>query len=325
MNTRPAIPRRTHPIYTGRYLLATNQVSALYDTVVQWITCRSPGGLIYGRQRIGKTRAIRFLMEFLPQEFGSDLPIFLFLCQEHKIANEKMFFESMLTNVRHPLALDPPHRASVKRDRLYNFLIEKGYTSVEKRIILLMDDAQRLHSYHYEWLMDIYNELDRAGIEMTVLLVGQKELKHQKDAFISAGKSQIVGRFMVHEQQFFGLRTMADIQTCLEGYDEGSTYPDDSDWSYSRYFFPDLFDQGFRISHLTKDFYESFMSMRKEAGIHNRLEIPMQYFTRAVEYIFNTYGIEGKNVNQVTVTHIVAAIQFTKYIEAELAVAMLGE
>jgi AAA domain len=323
MLTRPLLPPRTHPVHTGRYLLGTNEITKMYNTVSRWIECRSPGGIIFGRQRIGKTRAIRFLKEFLPNEFGTDLPVFLYLCQEYARPNELVFFEDLLRNVGHPLASTPPARAAIKRDRLYNFLIDKGLKTVEKRVILILDDAQRLQEQHYEWLMDIYNALDRANVELTILLVGQKELKIQKDLFVSTNKAQIVGRFMVHEHEFFGLKTVEDISACLEGFDYDSKYPDDSECSFTQYFFPEMFQEGFRLSNLSNDFYETFVNMRKENGFHEPLEVPMQYFTRSIEYILKTYGVEGENVEKLTQSHIQDAIRFTNYIEMEISASKL--
>ncbi|GGB52847.1 ATP-binding protein [Fictibacillus barbaricus] len=323
MLTRPLLPPRTHPIYTGRYLLGTNEITKMYNTVSRWIECRSPGGIIYGRQRIGKTRAIRFLKEFLPNEFGTDLPVFLYLCQEYIRPNELVFFEDLLRNVDHPLATAPPARAAVKRERLYNFLIVRGLKTVEKRVIFILDDAQRLKEPHYEWLMDIYNALDRANIELTILLVGQKELKNQKNLFVTANKAQIVGRFMIHEHEFYGLKTIDDISACLQGYDTDSKYPADSECSFTQYFFPEMYQEGFRLSNLSNDFYQLFLDMRKEYGIHGPLEVPMQYFTRAVEYILKTYGVEGENVEQLTIAQIREAILFTNYIEMEISASKL--
>lgn len=42
----------------------------MYKTVFQWIEERMPGAIIYGRPRLGKTRAITYLMNCLPQDFG---------------------------------------------------------------------------------------------------------------------------------------------------------------------------------------------------------------------------------------------------------------
>lgn len=73
--------------------------------------------------------------------------------------------------------------------------------------------------------MDIHNELDREGISLTALLMGQSELVHQRTAFIQTGKAQIVGRFMVHEYKFTGVKSADDLKTCFAGYDHETEFP----------------------------------------------------------------------------------------------------
>lgn len=186
----PHIPKGTHPIETGRYLIATNEIGRMYDKVSQWIDNRSPGGIIYGRPRLGKSRAINYLMHILPNDYDH-IPVFFIQGRQYRIPNENVFFQDLLRDVGHELALKG--KANIKRDRLVRFLIERGEQSVQHRLILFIDDAQRLHEFHYNWLMDIHNELDRAGLSMTVILVGQKELLHQRSAFIQAKKSTNCG------------------------------------------------------------------------------------------------------------------------------------
>lgn len=105
--------------------------------------------------------------------------------------------------------------------------------------------------------MDIYNELDSAGISMTVILVGQEELVHQRSAFIQAKKAQIIGRFMIHEYKFKGVTDIKDMTVCLAGYDNVSEYPINSGWSFTRYYFPEIFDQGHRLHHCAKELFST--------------------------------------------------------------------
>lgn len=137
--------------------------------------------------------------------------------------------------------------------------------------------------------MDIYNELDRHEISATFILVGQRELVHQRQAFEKAKQMQIVGRFMVHLHQFAGLRDLDDCRFCLEQYDQGCEYPDASGWSFTRYYFPIGFEAGWRLAHEAKELWEAFKLVRAEAKLPGKLEIPMQYFSRTVECAMKTF------------------------------------
>lgn len=307
---RPILVPKSHPIQTGRYLLPTSQISSLFETVTHWINCRSPGGIIYGNPRRGKTRAIQYLMHQLPSYYQDKISVFSVICRNYKTANESVFFEDLLKDIGHAFYNG---RANVKRERLTKFLIERGFQSLNKRVIIIMDDAQHLHPLHYGWLMDIYNELDAQGIELNLMLVGQPELLAQKSSFIASRKAQIVGRFMIHEYEFKGLQTRQDIFGCLNSYDEEAFYPVDSACSFTQYYFFNQFQQGFRLANYTDEIYVAFDEARKEQGITGKFEIPMQFFTRMVEYLLSEYGGDGQQVASLTRKHLKDAISFSGY------------
>lgn len=50
-----------HPIESGNYHIATNEILNLYNVINKWIKNRLPGGIVYGRPRLGKTRAIEYM------------------------------------------------------------------------------------------------------------------------------------------------------------------------------------------------------------------------------------------------------------------------
>ncbi len=312
---RPFVPLGTHPIETGRYILETNEIKKLNIRLANWISNRASGGIIYGRPRLGKTRAIKYASLQLADQGQANLPIFNLRCRLYKSPVENTFFEDILKDMRH--ALFKSGKAADKRERLLNFLIEQGEKSGLQKILVFIDDAQRLVEMHYGWLMDIYNDLDQYGINLTIILVGQPEIIHLKEAFSKAKKGQIIGRFMVQEYKFNGIKTFGDIRSCLISYDD-TVYPADSDWSFTRYYFPELFADGFRLENCADDIFSIFSDLRAEAQIKKPLEIPMQYFTRIVEYVLRKYGVNGENLNKLSITQWREAILESGYIEAEI-------
>ncbi len=135
---RPYIPKGSHPIETGNYNLPTCEILNLYDEISRWINNRSPGAIVYGRPRLGKTRAIRFVKSFIKEEFGESLPIFQMCCNKYKVPNENRFFTDLLKDLGHSLYLNG--KIELKRDSLIKFLIERAEVSAQHRIILFIDD-----------------------------------------------------------------------------------------------------------------------------------------------------------------------------------------
>lgn len=315
MYTRPIVTKGQHPIETGNYHLPTNAIIELYTVVSRWISNRSPGGIVYGRPRLGKTRAIRYLEVYLQHEFGEKLPIFKMYCSHHK-PNENRFYTDLLRDLGH--SAYNQGKAEVKKDRLLKFLIERAESSGHHKIILFIDDAQMLYEQDYNWLMDIYNQLDRFGITMTVILVGQEELLHQKSAFISVEKMQIIGRFMVHEHKFSGVKTTDDLRVCLQGYDNTSEYPEGSGCSYTRYFFIEAYEDGCRLVNEAHLIFNKFEELRANANIRGQIEIPMQYITLTVDNCLKIFGSNGKGVHWPSLVDWEEAIKTSGYIEAEI-------
>jgi hypothetical protein len=52
-----------HPVESQSYLLLTPAIERLAEQMSEWIDYRFSGAIVFGDQRIGKTRAIRALIE----------------------------------------------------------------------------------------------------------------------------------------------------------------------------------------------------------------------------------------------------------------------
>ncbi|NUU75388.1 ATP-binding protein [Paenibacillus xylanilyticus] len=313
---RPLLPKGAHPVETGKYDIPTNEINNLYARVKESIEDRLPGTVVHGRPRLGKTRAIAYLMKALPMDFEK-LPMYNLLCREHTKPNEDVFFTEILKDIGH--GFYSSRNAVLKRERLLKFLIEQADAAGQNRTVFFLDDAQRLHEIQYGWLMDISNELDRYGINLTVFLVGQNELLNQRSVFFEEEKYQIIGRFMVEPYKFHGIRSEDDLNECLLCYDEGAFYPYDSAWSFTRYYFPESFEkEEFRLSNYSKQLFDVFVSLRQEAGISKSFEIPMQYVTRTIEFALKKYGCEGNDVESLNQALWKRAIKSSGYIEAEI-------
>ena len=304
-----------HPIESGNYHIITKEILDLYGVINKWIKNRLPGGIVYGRPRLGKTRAIEYMRYYLKEEYGKEFPIFSILCSQHK-PSENKFYTDMLREVGH--GFYSQGKAEVKKERLINFFIEEAEKSNQGKIVLFIDEAHMLFEQDYNWLIDIYNQLDRKKINMTVILVGQEELKHQRSSFIVSKKNQIIGRFMVQEYKFSGIKSLQEMKICLDGYDFSSEYPADSGWSFTRYFFPEAYDNGYRLTNDAEVIFNSFQNLRLENNIKSEFEIPMQYFTLSINNCLSTYGANGKNVYWPSKMNWEQVIQDSGYLESEI-------
>lgn len=291
---RPSIPAGTHELELDAYLLPTNEIRKLLKKLVEWIEVRSPGGIVYGRQRRGKTQAISYIQKVLDHRYAGELPNF-FIPAKHKLtANEEHFYELLLKWVGHDFPF--AGKKNQKFDRLSKFLQEKGEKSKYKQVVIIIDEAQSLLDAHYKWLIDLYNSLDAIQVKLIVLLIGQPELKSTKSAYIVEGKNHIVGRFMIKEHELFGAKTVEDFRVCLNGYDT-LEYPEGSGWTYTRYYYPEAYAEGKRLEHCAKDLFEAFALVRQEEGFRGDMEVGMQDLTTTIKCALVKFGVESKKKN----------------------------
>jgi hypothetical protein len=101
---------------------------------------------------------------------------------------------------------------------------------------------------------------------------------------------------MVEELAFHGVRNAEDVATCLLGYDE-TTYPQGNDWPFTRFYLPQVFDSGYRLTDDAHVLWRAFEEAHNKACLPGRLEISMESFVRAVEI-----GLERASAETMIIT-----------------------
>ncbi len=270
-----------HPVVEQKYILPTPSIEEMYLRVKKLIRLRTPGGIIFAHPRFGKTYSIRYVARVLREDFPKAV-ILSFGCQKKKAPSEDAFFTVLLQATSHAGA----HAGSVskKRSKLNDRIKELVDRSGHNWFVMFADEAQRLDVIQYEWLRDVHDDLERIGIRMITLLVGQPSLLNRKSSFMQAGEAQIVTRFMIDELQFHALRSAEDFATCLAGYDV-ACFPEGSGWTYTQFFLPAAYSSGFRLVKYASMLWSAFSEAHLAARFAFTLEVPMQYFARSVEIV----------------------------------------
>lgn len=268
-----------HPLTTHQYMLPTASIDTFMSRVKRLIRNHTPGAIVYADPRVGKTYAIRYVKNALREEYPG--VVCLSWGTESKVKpSEEAFFTTLLEAASHPEALKG--NSTPKRRRLVERLTELVDGSDYNWFLMFTDEAQRLGMIEYEWLRDVHDVLERKGIRMITLLVGQPDLLNQKSAFRQSKQTQIVLRFMVSEMRFDGLSDPDGLATCLQGYDD-AIFPDGSDWTYTRFFLPRAYETGLRLVDQAALIWAAFRRADIQAGLVVPAEIPMQYFAHTVE------------------------------------------
>lgn len=281
------------------YTIPTKSILDLQNKVEEWVAMNDCGAIIYGESRAGKTRAILYISSHLKDKYGSQLPIYTFTATDH-IPTQKTFYASLLSAIGHEEA----HKGTAvqMRQRLVNRIIVNALDTKYRRAVLFIDEAYLLSDKEYLWLIDIYNELNLHDILFTVFLFGTKELKDQKAGYISAGKKQIVLRFMVNEFEFKGITNQREAAICLASIDKPFK-PDgyNEEIILSELYFPEAYKDGYKLTDYAEDIWNAFEIIKNENNIYTE-QILMKHFMDAILFCTREYGIFGKNIYQPTIS-----------------------
>lgn len=268
-----------YPLARRHYRVATAAIEAFVDLVEHCVRVLIPGALIYARPRMGKTHAIDYLALHLGRH-RADILVLRMSCEHHRSDYEGPFFSALLSaaGMRDP----QPKTIAEKRFALMRRLSEQLQMRSGHIVVLLCDQAQRLSKHALEWLRDVHDQLACHGVRLITFLVRQPQLMEHKAQYQLAGDEQIVARFMIEQMHFRGITNAVEAATCLASYDL-SRYPEDSGDTFTAFFYPDAYAAGLRLEQSAAALWNGFMNAHAAAQLAGTVEIPMDYFTRAVE------------------------------------------
>lgn len=298
---------------SNEFNIPTPAILNLRDLVLKWVSYGTPGAIIYGRPRIGKTRAILYIASELRAKYGRELPVYVLNATEH-VPKNKFFYSEMLKVVGHE-EFDKG-TVSVLKNRLMNAMFASACNTQYRKIVLFIDEAYNFSEKDYKWLMDIYNNLNLKDIRLHVFLVGTEELRARKQALIMAKQHQIVGRFMVEEFHFQGIQSAKELGLCLWNFDNPIKINEES-VILTKEFFPDAFADNNRLFNSAGELMEAYLTIMKEIGIPQTSEVPMMYFINTIKYCLEEYGKYGKNIYFPTPKEWQESVKNSGYVAAE--------
>jgi len=315
LSIRPEIAEGMHPVELHDYKIPTRSIEEMANALHQWADIHLPGAIIYGAPRLGKSTAILYCIEHIQEIMGVSMPAYIYSCAEQSNNRQDQFFEDLLFAVNYGLA--ESGKAKTKRRRLIQFLEEEARQSVVNRVILFIDEAQELSLMHIKALMDIHNQLKLKGISLILILVGQPELLELRNAYLASNQMQVTARLMANSFQFRGVRTERDVKRILRSFDSGSDYPEGSGWSFTRYFVPIAFKNGWRFANQSSTIWRAFQEIRKDHGMRKLAQIPIEPFTSLINFLLRELAEDDSKNLQLDIKAVKKAIGYVCYIQLE--------
>lgn len=272
------------------FVIPTKGIIETESKIRTWITIGACGGIVYGRPRIGKTRCIYHLHNTLSSEESGSIPVIVWNITDHA-DTEKNFYATFLMAMR--IGFPKRDTALFLKERVINELIIRAAETPYRRVILLIDEAWKLYEKDFAWLMDLYNNLLAMDIQLLTFMFGTRELKELKSSLKQCGKDQIVGRFMINEIQYTGMRSEKELSFCLASMDKLHVVAggyENLEETLLDFYFPHA--DGKRFYDLAEDYFNAFITVRDSHGVRAG-DIPMKYFIDSFVICLNMYGCYG--------------------------------
>lgn len=276
MSNRPDVPEETHPVECNKLLLLTPAINGLIKELKRWLRGRLPGGMVYGVPRVGKTWAIKYI-----KKLAMGYTCLSVTMRDLNSNTPKAFCQHFLKQLN--MSVDPRDTTEALWTQLTTHLASEALHADKKGVLLLINDAQKMSDEKFRWLHDLHNALDDQNLYACFVLVGQEaQLVEWCNSFVASGMAEIVGRFMSMRFKMHGIRSQEELAFVMEGYDDKSEYPKGSGCPYARYYFPQKYDDGWRLQHEAPLLWQAFELVRQEERVAQKLEIPLHYIVHSI-------------------------------------------
>jgi hypothetical protein len=268
-----------HPILGRNYRLHTPMIERTYLTVRERVWARRPGVVFYASPRMGKSSCAAAVLALIEAEFPR-CHITLMSAARGNRNSDAHLLREVLEAESHVLARRAD--AGLLRELLKKHIQAETGSKGGSQYVLIIDELQLLNQMDLEQLLILHNKLDLEKIRMTTIAFAQPEILHLRSALATTSNRQIIARFLSETLPYDGCRTEKELIALLEGYDEGSEFPEASGWSYTRYFVPCAFAEGFRL----KNYAAKIWTTLSLAGENlNAGSLPMEHVCLTIEYL----------------------------------------
>jgi hypothetical protein len=268
-----------HPIIVKDYTVLTPMISKTYSLVRERVWTRRTGAFLYSRPRMGKTRCAAVLQRLLSIEFPN-IHVTRLSADQRRTSSDTGLVSDLL---------DAEGLAVKKRQtykEMLSHLLVHISTAVSaragKQFVLLIDEMQMLSEADLRLLLVLHNRLEISGIAMTTIGFAQPEILETRSALLATKSFNLIARFLSEPIPFDGCAGREDLATILVAYDDEKRFPEDSTWTYTRFFLPEAYQSGFRLKDYAPIIWPALIEASKSLGTGT---VPMEHLTRTVEYL----------------------------------------
>ena len=227
----------------------------LEETVKRWLWTGGTGGYIIGPARIGKSFAVRRLVDRLRNRQQRRVPVIYTSINRRDIKTIRGVFNNLCLSVNVPVSKSDS--SDVLAARFVQHALDLVSLYQTYQIVLIVDEMQRLSLDQLYAFSEIFDAFETARIRLMSVFVGnQNESNQLLDQIHQSTNDHIYGRFFRQHTSFYGVQSESALREILTQYDS-CTYPDNGP-SFTAYFLPRAVEQGWRFVNMASDIWRVY-------------------------------------------------------------------
>lgn len=300
-----------HPLCSQNYLVPTDSISLAWEHLDKTLRRRSGGFIMWGRWRIGKSRAIKYL-RMVAQDKYKGLSTVILNGETKLYISERDFYADLCKE----LGVSASGSSGECKRRSVDRMISMGERNTKRLFLMFIDEPQRWTDLQLNWVCEIYDKLERHNVRLVSVMVGQSTLVAFRQNYIDRGNGVLVDRLMREAFEFHTIRDREELKVVLAGYD---TIESESGWPFTRFFFPQAYSSGFRLQEATEIIWDVFVEAIDENGKLLEYWIPMKYLAILVETLFQEYYVRDSPdfaIDKDLMVFLLAECNFSIYLAA---------
>ena len=275
-----------HPVFKPlELMIETPAIELLSDQLHQWLWTGATGALIKGEARTGKTKAMEAMAGRLMSRSNKPIPVHHFSIHRRDTKSIRSLFRNMCISAK--ISTTPRTVADELSDSFIHYLLDMVYEYETDRIVLIVDETQRLKAWQFDAFAELYDELRKIHkvALMVIFVANDPECDDLIKEIQEPIHAHIYGRFFTLGTSFKGLTSEKAVKSCLEEYDT-LRYPLKSGPTYTEYFLPNEFRQGWRLASYSRLIWSAYRQYKIDFKLHSW---GMQYFIATINTLLTDF------------------------------------
>ncbi|MFZ6695089.1 ATP-binding protein [Stenotrophomonas acidaminiphila] len=315
----PAADLRHPLLIPDGYHINTRPTERLANFIRASIHQGHHGCSAYGGGGVGKTTAISYLTEnasrWLVDSDKKPMAVAMRMVMASGIRRSNRAFWSSM-NERMGIGASTGLSASAGLAKLRHLIGSRCGQARVNRMVLFIDNAQRISEAEYEYLEDLDALVREDRLSLFLVLMRQSDAEG-----VDVGDdwrdrpSHTLRRWFMDTTPFVPLTGLEEVKHALSGYDS-ITWPT-PDMPFSRFFATQAFDEGWRLGGDAPLIWEMVKEMRKMGKLPESQFWPMATFTLMARHLLYEIAFRQEKFTGFTADQVLAALKNSGYLRLE--------